>query len=48
MGVVDMDVHILSHLKYKLSWAADKWLSVICTIMMYNGFTSKIFVAPDL
>ena len=30
----DVDVHVLSHLKQGLAWAADKWLRVISTIML--------------
>ena len=28
--MVDMEVHVSSHLKEELAWAADKWLWVIC------------------
>ena len=34
MGVVDVDVHVSSHLKEKLAWAADKELQVINTITL--------------
>ena len=33
VGVVDVDVRVLSHLKEELAWAIDKWLWVISTIM---------------
>ena len=36
MGVVDVDVHVLSHLKDELSWAADKQLWVISTTMIFK------------
>ena len=32
----DMDIGILSHLKEELSWAANKWLWVISTIMLFK------------
>ena len=32
--MVDMDIHVLSHLKAELAWAADKQLRVISTIML--------------
>ena len=31
MGVVDIDVHVLKHLKEELAWPADKRLWVIST-----------------
>ena len=31
--MVDVDVHILSHLKEELAWAADKQLRVISTLI---------------
>ena len=34
--MVDVDVHVSSHLKDKLSSAADKWLQVISTIMIFK------------
>ena len=34
--MVDVDVHVLSHLKEELAWAADKQLQVISTIMLYK------------
>ena len=30
--MVDIDVHLLSHLKEELAWAVDTWLQVISTI----------------
>ena len=36
VGVVDIDVHILSHLKEELTWAVDKRLQVISTIMLFK------------
>ena len=35
VGVVDVDVHVSSRLKEELDWAADKWLQVISTIMLF-------------
>ena len=37
VGVVDVDVRISSHLKEKLTWAIDKWLWVISTIMWFKN-----------
>ena len=34
VGVVDVDVCILSHLKEELAWAVDKRLRIISTIML--------------
>ena len=36
VGVVDVDVHVSSHLKEELAWAADKRLRVISTIMLFK------------
>ena len=36
VGVVNVDVRVLSHLKQKLAWAIDKWLRVISTIMLFK------------
>ena len=42
VGVVDIDVHISSHLKEELDWAVDKRLRVISTIMLFkNSKTTK-------
>ena len=32
--MVDVDIRILSHLKEELTWAIDKWLRVISTVML--------------
>ena len=32
--MVDVDVHVLSHLKEELAWAVDKWLWVISVIKL--------------
>ena len=37
MGVVDVDVCVSSHLKKELTWAIDKWLQVINTIMLFKN-----------
>ena len=34
--MVDIDIHVLSHLKEELAWAADKWLWVISSIMLFK------------
>ena len=34
--LVDVDVHVLSHLKEVLTWAADKRLWAISTIMLFK------------
>ena len=39
MGLVDIDIHVLSHLKEELAWAVGKQLLVISTIMLFK--TSK-------
>ena len=36
VGVVDVDVCVLSHLKEELAWAVDKRLRVISTIMLFK------------
>ena len=36
VGVVDVVVHVLSHLKEELAWAVDKRLWVISTIMLFK------------
>ena len=36
VGVVDVDVHVSSHLKEELTWAIDKHLRVISTIMLFK------------
>ena len=36
MGVVDVGVHVSSHLKEEMTWAVDKWLPVISTIMLFK------------
>ena len=40
MGVVDIDVCVLSHLKEELAWAVDKRLRVISAIMMFKNSKS--------
>ena len=37
VGVVDVDICVLSHLKEKLAWALNKRLRVISTIMLFNN-----------
>ena len=39
--MVDIDVHVLSHLKKELTWAIDKWLRVISTIMLFKKQSTK-------
>ena len=34
--MVDVDVCVSSHLKEELTWAIDKWLRVISTIMLFK------------
>ena len=38
--MVDVDVRILSHLKEELTWATDKRLRVISTIMLFKNSKS--------
>ena len=40
MGVVDVDVCVSSHLKEELTWAIDKRLRVISTIMLFKNSKS--------
>ena len=42
MGVVDIDIHVLSHLKEELAWAVDKRLQVIST--SYNVILKSVRV----
>ena len=37
MSVVGIDVHVPSHLKEELAWAADKWLRVISTAVLFKN-----------
>ena len=37
VGVVDIDLHVSSHIKEELAWAVDKQLQVIiCAIMLFK------------
>ena len=38
--MVDVDVCVLSHLKEELTWAIDKRLRVISTIMLFKNSKS--------
>ena len=40
VGVVDVDVCVSSHLKEELSWAVDKWLLIISTVMLFKNSNS--------
>ena len=40
MDVVDVDICILSHLKEELTWAIDKRLRIISTIMLFKNSNS--------
>ena len=40
VGVVDVDIRVLSHLKEELAWAIDKWLRVISTLMLFKNSKS--------
>ena len=33
--MVDVDVHVSSHLKKEMAWAADKQLLVFSTVMLF-------------
>ena len=39
-GVVDVDVHVLSHLKKELVWGVDRHLWVIDTTMLFKNSKS--------
>ena len=41
VGVVDIDVRISSHLKEELTWAIDKQLWIISTIMLFQSSKSS-------
>ena len=34
--MVDVGVHVSSHLKEELAWAVDKWLLFTSTIMLFK------------
>ena len=36
VGMVDVNVHMSSHFKEELAWAADKQLRIISTIMLFK------------
>ena len=40
VGVVDVGVHILSHVKEEMSWAVDKWLRIISSLMLFKNSKS--------
>ena len=40
MGVVDVDLRVLSHLKEEMTWAIDKQLQIISTIMLFKSSKS--------
>ena len=40
VGVVDVDVHVSTHLKEELPWAVDKRLRIISTIMLLKNSKS--------
>ena len=42
MGVVDIDLHISSHLKEELTWAIDKQLWVISTLKTVRVRTKEL------
>ena len=39
--MVNMDVHVSSHLKEELAWATDKLPRVISTIIFKNSYSTK-------
>ena len=38
--MVGVDIRVSSHLKEELTWAIDKWLLVISTIMLFKNSKS--------
>ena len=38
--MVDIDVRVSSYLREELTWAIDKWLRVISTVMLFNNSKS--------
>ena len=41
MGVVDVEVYVLSHVKEELAWAVEKRLWVISTVMLFKNRSTK-------
>ena len=39
--MVDVNVHVSTHFKEELTWAIDKWLHVISTIMTVRKETKE-------
>ena len=44
MGVIDIDICILNHLKEDLAWAVGKWLQVISTKILFESSKSKLIL----
>ena len=46
--MVDVDIRVSSHLKEELTWAIDKWLQVISTIMLFkiSKSTKELRIKP--
>ena len=40
VGVVDVGVHISSHVKEEMTWAVDKWLRIISSMMLFKNSKS--------
>ena len=38
--MVDIDICVSSHFKEELTWAIDKWLQVISTILLFKNSKS--------
>ena len=38
--MVDVDICVLSYLKEELTWAIDKWLWAISTVMLFKNSKS--------
>ena len=35
--MIDVDVHVFSHVKEELAWAVVKWFQVISTTMLFKN-----------
>ena len=38
--MVNVGVHVLNHVKEEMSWAVDKWLRIISSLMLFKNIKS--------
>ena len=38
--MVNVGEHVLSHVKEEMSWAVDKWLRIISSLMLFKNINS--------